>query len=109
MIYNIFLIFFQIIIVQNTARISRYIYNLRYAIPLQHRNHVYFIGYENIKYSSDMINFNDYDIYTGYLSSTTNATTPLYDGTYIIKYIKYSNLFRYLKKNLDSNQIYAIF
>ena len=82
MIYNIFLIFFQIIIVQNTATISRSISNLRYAIPLQHRNHVYFLGYQNIKYSSDMINFNDYNIYTGDLTSTKEATTPLYDGTY---------------------------
>ena len=44
---------------------------------------------------------------TSDLTSTTDATTPLYDGIYIITYTKSSDTFKYVKKKVGNGNSYS--
>ena len=77
-------------------------YNIKYAIPLLYSSSIcYLFGYTKFVYTSDFINFyGPYD--SSDLTNTIQATTPLYNDSYIITFVLFGDKFQYLKKNVGS-------
>ena len=107
MILYLFLIFLQIKTVKNTAVIPSSIGSITYVIPLKHGSSIYLFGNNKVIYTSDMSSFSVSNTDTSDLTSTTDATTPLYDGIYIITYTKSSDTFKYVKKKVGYGNSYS--
>ena len=91
------MIFLQIKTVKNTAVTPSFVDYITYVIPLKHGSSIYLFGNNKVIYTSDMSSFSVSGTDTSDLTSTTDATTPLYDGIYIITYTKSSDTFKYVK------------
>ena len=78
-------------------------YNIKYAIPLLYSSSICFLfGYTKFVYTSDFINFyGPYD--SSDLTNTIQATTPLYNDSYLITFVLFGDKFQYLKKNVGSS------
>ena len=102
MIYYLFLLI-QIIVFQNALVTQDICSNVQYSIPILYNSNIYLISYGKICNLSPC-SCNSYS----YLTSETDATTPLYDGTYIITYTKNNNdEFKYIKRKVSNTGDYA--
>ena len=99
MISQIFLILFQIQIIQNSS--PKKLYGIKYAIPLIYNSNVYFFGYKKIIYTKDLSSFEE--ITSKDLTNEHLNTFPLYYSSYIITYVKYDKSFKLLKKKIGNS------
>ena len=80
MISHLFLILFQIQIIQNSE--ARELYGIKYAIPLIHNSKVYFFGYKKIIYTENLFSFKE--ITSKDLTNEHLNTFSFYSSSYII-------------------------
>ena len=83
---------------------TKYLYGIKYAIPLIHNSYLYLFGNKQIIYTNDLSSFKTSNTPSSDLTNEHQNIPPLYQNPYIITYVRDGNTFKFIKKKIESSE-----